>query len=376
MRIIGLVRRILIERIRDKRTLALLFIAPLIILGLLHFIFNSSTIHPHIGAYQVEPSIVDTFETNNMTVDTYSGNPPDDLKTWMEQEDLDAVVVKQNDKVTLHLLNDNPTLARQIQLIVGQTYQKKATNTVIDDMKARVKDMTESLNKIPFSPTKNFKFDEPKKTDITTQYVYGDKDTTTFDTFSPILIGVFVFLFVFLISGMGFLLERTSGTLERMLMTPIRRFEVVAGYTIGYGIIAVLQTIVIVTFSVYVFHLAGPESIWKVIVINLCVALVALTLGLLMSSFAKSEFQMMQFIPLIIVPQVFLCGIFPLEAMSTWLQAAARITPLYYAGHALTNVMYKQLSLGSTLLDLIVLLAFGVIFLLLNVFALKKYRSI
>lgn len=375
MRIAGLVQRILIERSRDKRTLALLFVAPLIILGLLHLIFNSHTVNPTIGTYNVEPSIIDTLESNDIEVHTYNGSP-ENLKILMEKDNLDAVVVKNNNKVSLHLLNDNPTLAKQIKLIVSQTYQKKATTTVIDDMKARVKDLTESLNKIPFSPTKNFKFDEPKKTDITTQYVYGDKNTSTFDTFSPILIGVFVFLFVFLISGMGFLLERTSGTLERMLMTPIKRIEVVTGYMIGYGILAVLQTIVIVTFSVYVFKLASPESIWKVIVINLFVALVALSLGLLMSSFAKTEFQMMQFIPLIIVPQVFLSGIFSLEAMNGVLRGLAHIMPLYYAGHALTNVMYKGLALSTAGLDILVLFVFAVFFFILNIWALKKYRAL
>ncbi len=112
------------------------------------------------------------------------------------------------------------------------------------------------------------------------------------------------------------------------------------------------------------------------IAINLLLALVALSLGILLSSFAASEFQMVQFIPIVIIPQVFFSGIFPLEGMADWLQVISKIMPLYYAADALKGVMYKGLAFSEILNNLYILAAFAVVFITLNLFALKKYRKL
>jgi len=190
------------------------------------------------------------------------------------------------------------------------------------------------------------------------------------------LIGFFVFFFVFLITGIALLKERTSGTLERLLATPIKRSEIVAGYMVGYGLFAFLQTIIIVLFGIYVLDIVHVGSIWLVLLINMMVALVSLSLGALLSSFAASEFQMMQFIPLVIVPQVFFSGIFPLDSMAEWLQNIGRIMPLYYAADALNGVMYKGYSLSDIIVNLSILTCFAIVFITLNMISLKKYRSL
>jgi ABC-2 type transport system permease protein len=161
-----------------------------------------------------------------------------------------------------------------------------------------------------------------------------------------------------------------------LLSTPIRRVEIVTAYLVGYGIFAVIQTIIVVFYSINVLDLVLVGSIWSVVVINLLLALVALSLGILLSTFAASEFQMMQFIPIAVIPQVFFAGIFPLEGMAGWLQAFAKIMPMYYAGDALKAVMYKGFSLGDIGGDILALVIFAAIFIVLNVFALKKYRTL
>lgn len=190
------------------------------------------------------------------------------------------------------------------------------------------------------------------------------------------LIGFFVFFFVFLITGIALLKERTSGTLERLLATPIKRSEIVAGYMIGYGLFAFLQTIIIVLFGIYVLDIVHVGSIWLVLLINMMVALVSLSLGALLSSFAASEFQMMQFIPLVIVPQVFFSGIFPLDSMAEWLQNIGRIMPLYYAADALNGVMYKGYTFPNIVVNISILACFALVFITLNIISLKKYRSL
>ena len=112
------------------------------------------------------------------------------------------------------------------------------------------------------------------------------------------------------------------------------------------------------------------------ILINLSLALVALLLGILLSAFANSEFQMMQFIPIAIIPQVFFAGILPFEGMPEWMQIIAKCMPMYYGGNALVDVMYKGLGLSDIKNELFVLLGFAIVFIVLNILALKKYRKI
>jgi len=207
------------------------------------------------------------------------------------------------------------------------------------------------------------------------RYLYGDAETNFFDVLSPILVGFFVFFFVFLIAGIGLLRERTTGTLERLMSTPIRRGEVLAGYLAGYGLFAVVQTVIVVLYAIHVLDLTLAGSIWNVLLVNLLLALVALSLGILLSTFASSEFQMVQFIPLVIVPQVFFAGIFPMEGMAEWLQILGRIMPLYYGADALQGVMYRGEGIGDVYGDLLTLCVFAALFIALNVKALKKYRK-
>ncbi len=108
-----------------------------------------------------------------------------------------------------------------------------------------------------------------------------------------------------MISGIALLRERTTGTLYRLLATPIRRGEIISGYLLGYGIFAVIQTVLIVGYALVVFKIQILGSIPAIFLINLLLALTALALGLLISTFANSEFQMLQFIPIIVIPRFF-----------------------------------------------------------------------
>ena len=218
---------------------------------------------------------------------------------------------------------------------------------------------------------------EPNKQDIKISHsLYGNSDSTYFDKMFPILMGFFVFLFVFLISGIALLRERTTGTLERVLSTSIRRSEIVLGYLIGYGIFAIIQTLIIVLFSIYLLNINLAGSLWYVILINICLAITALSMGIFISTFANSEFQMIQFIPLVAVPQVFFSGIFPLENMPDWLGNIGYIFPLRYAGDALTNVMIKGQGWSNIWFDLLILMIFIIVFIILNIVGLKRYRQV
>ena len=170
--------------------------------------------------------------------------------------------------------------------------------------------------------------------------------------------------------------ERTSGTLERLLATPVKRSEIVMGYLTGYGIFAILQTLLIVFYSIYLLDLQIAGSLMWVLVTNVLTALAALSMGIFVSTFANSEFQMVQFIPLVVIPQVFFSGLIPLDSMASWVRNIAYIFPLRYAGEALTAIMIKGQGWSEISLDLGMLVVFIVGFTLLNIVGLRRYRKV
>jgi ABC-2 type transport system permease protein len=207
-------------------------------------------------------------------------------------------------------------------------------------------------------------------------YLFGSSDMGQFDYFGPVLLGFFVFFFVFLIAGVSFLRERTTGTLERLLTSPLRKWEIVAGYTIGFGVFTMIQAAIIAWYAIYVLGMLMEGAFGYVLLITLLLSLSALTLGILLSSFANNELQMIQFIPLVVVPQVFFSGLFNLETISEWLSWVGPLTPLYYAAEALRNVMVRGFGWGMIYKDLLVLLGFSLLFMILNIAALRRYRKI
>ncbi|KEJ00069.1 ABC transporter permease [Clostridium botulinum A2B7 92] len=348
MRIGALIKRISLQMLRDKRTLALLFVAPVIILTLMYFLFNGSTVNPKLGVVDLNKDVIEALKSGDINVIEYETASNEIII----KDKLDGLLEMDNKTLKLTLENSDPSKAKLLKIKINQAIASQSRMANI---------------------TLPVKFKTPT---IDTNYIYGNSETTFFDVLSPILIGFFVFFFVFLISGIGLLRERTTGTLERLMATPIKRYEVVIGYLVGYGIFAVIQTLIVVLFSINILHIILAGSILNVILINLLLALVALSLGILLSTFASSEFQMIQFIPLVIIPQIFFAGIFPLEGMANWLQTIGKIMPIYYGADALKSVMYKGYNLNQITNDLLFLVIFASIFIILNIVALKKYRRL
>ena len=213
----------------------------------------------------------------------------------------------------------------------------------------------------------------PARPDLKSEihYVYGREDLPLFDMAGPTLIGFIIFFFVFLVSGISFLQERTSGTLEKLLSTPIRRWEIVVGYVLGFSLATVLQSFLISWYCVYVLKVMMIGSFFLILLITLLTAVVALTLGMLISTLANNEFQMIQFIPLVIVPQVFFSGLFDLPpAIANF----GYLMPLYYIADALTEVMIR--GRAGTLTEIWGHPAYSIGFMNLNTLFLKKYRRI
>ena len=370
-------KRIFKQTIRDIRTLMLLLVAPLLILTLLYYIFtvsdNSNGVK--VGVHDIPESLKQELQSQDITIENFKNHNNIDDK--IKEDNLTGFIHMQNHELEVTFANDNPT----DKGVMASTNQKWLTNHNMSQMKENTKSLKKALEQVQSqipdnantgqSMTENR---EPMK--INTHYLYGDKDATYFDTINPILIGFFVFFFTFLISGIGLLKERTSGTLERLLSSPIKRSHIIYGYIMGYGIFSVIQTLVVVIYAIYVLNIAVEGSIWLVLATTVLTALVALTFGILLSTFASSEFQMIQFIPLVIVPQVLFAGLIPISSMNIGLQYFAHLMPLFYTGQAMQDVMIKGFGVQDIYINLGVLLGIFVVLLILNILGMKRYRKV
>jgi ABC-2 type transport system permease protein len=187
--------------------------------------------------------------------------------------------------------------------------------------------------------------------------------------------GYFIFFFIFIVAGISFLRERISGTLERILATPLKRSEIVLGYFLGFGLFVAAQTVLLQVFIIYVLDVPMEGSFLSILFLNLLLATVALSLGLFLSAYAGNEFQLFQFIPLVIVPQALFSGIFDLSESPRWVELLSKIFPLTYAAGPLGDIMLRGASMKDVLQEILILLGFALVFLYLNTLALKKYRK-
>lgn len=354
MRIKTLAIRILNQLRHDKRTVAMVIFAPLLILTLIYFILNSDNTTYQIGIVSAPEHFISELK-NTADVDIeITQISRDEMQSAIKNETVSAAVLISSDskQVDVYMDGTDASKAQKLKMLI----QRANAAALQKSMQQQVNGM-----KIDMEP------------EFHTKYIYGSENATFFDNFGAPLIGLVVFFFVFLIAGINFLGERTSGTLEKMLSTPIRRGEIIVGYVLGFSILALIQTTLVTLFVVYVLGLTVAGSLWYVFLINLLTAITALSLGILLSTMANNEFQMVQFIPLVIFPQVFLCGLFDLSG--GW-KIAGYFMPLTYTTDALREVMLRGNGFSHIWLACLVLLGFALLFMAVNVRLLRRQRSI
>ena len=187
-------------------------------------------------------------------------------------------------------------------------------------------------------------------------------DRSMLNYIAPALLATIALFFSFLLTGISFLRERSQGTLERLMATPVSRLDVALGYLFGLSVFAVLQTLIIFFFTIYVLDVTYQGELWQILVFQFIIIVGSVNLGIFTSTFARNEFQVIQFIPLIILPQVFLGGVlWPVEQMPSYLQRVSSVLPLTYAVEGLRDVMLAGKSLADVWLDLAVLSGFTVV---------------
>ena len=360
MRTIAIAKKVIKELLRDKRTLAMMFVAPVFIMWLMNLMFSASTtVNVKLATQDLPTGLITKMdELDHVDIETYQDL--DQAKEALANEKVDAVISYKDGEYQVDYANTDASKTSMIRQVLRPSIASEGT----DQLLSRIKQDLPQLKL------------DAKAPEIKESYQYGDKNTGFFARMIPILIGFVVFFFVFLISGMALLKERTSGTLDRLLATPVKRSEIVYGYMLSYGIIAIFQTAVVVLAAIWLLDVEVVGNILNVIIVNVVLALVALAFGILLSTLAKSEFQMMQFIPLVIMPQLFFSGIIPLSSMGEWAPTVGKFLPLTYSGDAISQIILYGHNLGDILSNLGVLMIFLIILTILNIVGLRRYRKV
>ena len=193
------------------------------------------------------------------------------------------------------------------------------------------------------------------------------------DYIAPALLATLALFFSFLLTGISFLRERSQGTLERLMASPVSRLDIVVGYLFGFFVFALTQTLIILLFTIYVLNVQYRGDLWQIFVFQIVIITGAVNLGIFVSTFARNEFQMVQFIPLMLFPQVFLCGvIWPVAQMPDYLQWLSKILPLTYAVDGLRDIMLAGKNLLDVGFELAVLVGFAVVISVLAAITLRR----
>ena len=358
-RIAAVTRRLLAQLRRDRRTLALLFVVPIVILSLLGYLLRG-------GGSNVAMGVVN-----------------------QDQGPAGALVAKQLDastKVDARTLSlpDARSQLRDGKLAGYAVFPADFTAAVARSRTVRPELYLEGSQPGPSGSVEQalatalqaaLSQQGGARLTIDTHYLYGGPGFDTLDYFGPGFVGLVVFFLVFVVTSVAFLRERSGGTLERLMASPIRRSEIVLGYMLAFTLLALVQSAIVLVFSLYVLNVANAGNVGLVFLLEGLMAISAVNTGIFLSAFASTEFQAVQFIPLVIVPQLLLSGIlFPVSTEPGALQPLSNVLPLTYAVYGLRDVMIKGDGLGSGALqlDLAVVLAFAVVMLVLATATLRR----
>ena len=198
-------------------------------------------------------------------------------------------------------------------------------------------------------------------------------DDAIFDSIGLPLLGVFPLIIMFLITSVAMLRERTSGTLERLLTTPMHKLDLLLGYGIAFAVAAAIQAAV-ATATAYLLLGLDTQGAWGWVVgVAVGNAVLGMALGLFVSAFARSEFQAVQFMPAIVLPQFLTCGLLiARDQMAGWLEAISNVLPMSYAVDALKEIGAQAEVTGTLVRDLAIVFGATVVALGLGALTLRR----
>ena len=357
-RVMAVTRRVLEGFRRDRRTMGLLFGVPLVVLTLFWYLLRGGGGHTPVGVVNLDQGPLGAKITASIVASTKVD------ATEMSQSDAESKL--KADKLGGYVLfpsgfsqeAQTGKIAPEVHL---EGSQPSRSADVLQALNAGLTGALSSGSGPHISPQ--------------VSYLHGGSSLDSLDYFGAAFLGLIVFFLVFVITSVSFLNERSQGTLERLMASPLRRGEIVLGYMVGFGIMALVQSVLVLVYALYVIGMHNQGNVLLIFLIQALLAIGAVNLGIFLSMFARTEFQAVQFIPLVLVPQVLLSGIvFPIQTEPVPLQYVSNVLPLTYAVYGMRNVMLKgaDLSSGDYLLDVAVLVGFTLLFVVLGSLTLRR----
>jgi ABC-2 type transport system permease protein len=386
-RILAVARRIAQGFRRDERTLGLVFVVPIVITALLGWVLRDqkeSTITLAIvnDAGPAGDRIVTALSAaaSESTTEIRLAAPPADVaaaEQLLRDGKANIVVVLPSSLTTDVLAGRRPTLT-----VITEGTDPGTEGAAFGALQGLMASIAGELGAASGAAAIVPQIDH--------QTVYLSPTADTLDVLAPVFLAYFAYFFVFILTGISFLRERIGGTLERLLATPVSRAEIVVGYSLGFGFFATLQVIVMTLFVLARVQVPaiGPipaftigldvQSVGSPLIAFLLTAFLSLgsvSLGIFLSTFARTELQVIQFIPVVIIPQGLLGGIFwPIDRLPDVLNAVAHVLPMTYAVDGLRAVMLKGADLADAAVrtDLLVLAAIAGLFVVLAGLTIKR----
>ncbi len=389
-------RRVLMQFKHDKRTLAIMLIAPCVVLWLFSVLLGAPSYPPRLAVVDVPQTYTEYLQQERCSITYTDASEAEDL---LESDQVDALLSMSGDRtlnVKVEGADANKTSATvstvRSALVEMQRVGKDELLGQVDSLQEKVDSLDfdidqATLDRLPddirasIDAASAIADDVPDVdsvmpiTDTSTEYLHGSSDWTGFEFYGPVFIGMFIFVFVFLTSSMSLLTERSGGTVGRLVATPVRSWQIVGGYVLGFGLLTLVQSVIILWFCICVAGFPNVGSLALVATITVSMALVSLTLGLLVSGLAHTPFQVIQLMIVFVVPQILLSGIFDLSQTPVWMQAIASVFPIYYGADALRNVMLRGADFAAIAGNLGILWAFIAAFFALSCLNFKKKRA-
>jgi len=360
-----LARRVIQQMLADRRALALMFVIPVILLTFLGVLIRNENGGLEIGIVDHTTLAVggETPGTRLKTVLKDFGDfkvvsvTADEAQDKLEAGDLDAAVT-----VSMQMGDDGANLILDIAYEGSNPMIADRLDTIFE--RASLQAVNGLMNS---AATTSAASAVKVNLDVNSAYLHGGSEYDTLDYMAPALIGFFVFVFLFLLTCIAFLRERVAGTLERLQATPIRPVEVIVGYMGGFLVFGLLQGVLVLLFTVFVLNIHYAGNLLNIFVVEFLLVMVSVNLGIFLSTFAQNEFQVLQFIPLVVVTQGLLGGvIWEIKDLPGWLQPLSYLMPLTYATDALRNVMIKGESLWDVAGQVAILFGFALLVIVLS----------
>nr|BBH93324.1 ABC transporter permease [Thermogemmatispora argillosa] len=381
-RVLALTSRIIRQIVRDRRTLALVFLVPLLVMSVLYVVLTESSgsvptlalVRPTGAGSADLNALIDRLLPPASRLKTIAVRA-DEVEDVLNKGEADAALIFPADLATqlarggqarlqLVLEGSDPAVASALRESV--TALVRQLDVALAQAQSRA---SQTAGQAPPVGAQTI----PLLTLAAPRYLHGGPDYTANDALAPVFIGVFSFFFVFLLTSVAFLRERSQGTIERVLASPLGRAELVMGYVCGFTLFALVQAVVVLLFVIFVLRVHYQGNLGLVFLVTILLTVSGVNLGIFLSTFAQNEFQIIQFIPLVFGLQVLLSGIFwPVGQLPTWLQPVSYLLPLTYANEALRAVMLKGSDFGQIAPQLAALLIFMLLMIGLSALTVRR----